>query len=64
LEAERVLDYNNPVLLPFVPLMRSGNSEEIVRRCAERILQELQAAELEAILALFAGYVLDPTLIK
>ncbi len=64
LEAEQVLAFDNPALLPFVPLMHGGNTETIVRKCAERIRQEAQATELEAILAVFAGYVLDVELIK
>ncbi|MCI0558448.1 MAG: hypothetical protein MN733_08130 [Nitrososphaera sp.] len=64
LKAEQVLSYGNPALLPFVPLMQGGNTEQMVRKCAERIRQEPKAAELETILALFAGYVLDTVLIK
>ncbi len=64
LEADQVLAFNNPALLPFVPLMQGGNTEAMVRKCAERIRQEAQATELEAILAVFAGYVLDVELIK
>jgi predicted transposase YdaD len=64
LEAEQMLAYDNPALLPFVPLMHGGNTIEIVRRCAERIRQEPKALELETILSLFAGYVLDTELIK
>ena len=36
----------------------------MVRKCAERIRQEPEATELEAILAVFAGYVLDVEIIK
>lgn len=64
LDAEQVIAYNNPALLPFVPLMRGGNSEKMLQRCAERIRQEPEAAELETILAVFAEYVLDRELIK
>ncbi len=64
LEAEAVLAYGNPALLPFVPLMKGGNNERMVRRCAERIRQEPQAAELETVLAIFAEYVLDKQLLK
>jgi len=64
LEAEQVLAFDNPALLPFVPLMQGGNMEQIIRRCANRIRQEPEAAELEAILAVFAGYVLEAGLIK
>ncbi len=64
LEAAQVFAFDNPVLLPFVPLMHGGNTEQMVRRCAERIRQEPKAAELEAILAVFASYVLDAEIIK
>ncbi len=64
LEANQVLAFDNPALLPFVPLMHGGNTETMVRKCAERIRQEPEATELEAILAVFAGYVLDVELIK
>ena len=63
-EAEQVVAYDNPALLPFVPLMAGGDTEQMVRRCAARIRQEPQAAELETILAMFAGYVLEPAVIK
>ena len=64
LEAEQVLAFDNPALLPFVPLMQGGDTESIVRKCAERIRQEPEAMELEAILAVFAGYVLEVEIIK
>jgi hypothetical protein len=64
LEAEQMLAYDNPALLPFVPLMRGGNTEQIVRKCAERIRREPGALELETILSVFAGYVFDTELIK
>ncbi len=64
LEANQVLAFNNPALLPFVPLMHGGDTETMIRKCAERIRQEPAATELETILAVFAGYVLDVGLIK
>lgn len=64
LEAEQVLAYDNPALLPFVPLMQGGNTEQMVRRCADRIRREPKALELETILSVFAGYVLETELIK
>lgn len=64
LEAEQVLAFDNPALLPFVPLMSGGNTAQMVRRCVERIRQEPQALELETILSVFAGYVMDTNLIK
>ena len=41
-----------------------GDTEQIVRRCAERIRQEAGETELEAILSVFAGYVLDTEVVK
>lgn len=64
LDAEQVLAFENPALLPFIPLMRGGDTEQIVRRCAARIRQEAGETELEAILSVFAGYVLDTELVK
>jgi len=65
LDAKQVLAFNNPVLLPFVPLMRGGNTAKMVETCAERIRQQPEnAADLEALLALLAGYVLDTKLVN
>ncbi|MCB0062659.1 MAG: hypothetical protein KDE19_11110 [Caldilineaceae bacterium] len=66
LDAEAVLRYDNPMLLPFVPLMNGGGTEQVVRRCAQRIRREpvTEAAELEAVLAIFASYVLDVQTIR
>ncbi len=44
--------------------MRGGDTEQMLRRCAERIRQEPQAAELETVLALFASRVMDINLVK
>ena len=65
LEAEQVLALNNPALLPFVPLMHGGNTEQMLRRCATLIRQQpAYALEMESILSVFAGYVMDSDLIK
>ncbi len=37
LKADQVIAFDNPVLLPFVPLMDGGNTEAMVRKCAEVI---------------------------
>ena len=64
MDAKQVLAFDMPALLPFVPLMQGGNRVEVVRQCAERIRQESNSEELEAILAIFASYVMDEELIK
>jgi hypothetical protein len=66
LEAEKVLKFNNPVLLPFIPLMQGGNTAEMLEICVSNIREQEkeQAADLEALLAVLAGYVLDTKLIN
>jgi predicted transposase YdaD len=64
LDAGQIVAWDNPALLPFVPLMQGGNTKEMVVACAERIRQEPEGLELETILAMFASYVLDTKLIK
>jgi predicted transposase YdaD len=63
LDAKQILAMDNPALLPFVPLMRGGNTKEMVVACAERIRQE-QDPELETVLAAFASYVLSADVIN
>lgn len=64
LNAEEVLLSDNPVLLPFIPLMQGGDSEQALRQCATRIRQEPRAEELESFLAFLASYVMDTNLIN
>jgi hypothetical protein len=64
LEAEKVLSFNNPILLPFVPLMQGGNTVKMVETCAHRIREQKNAADLEALLAVLSSYVLDTKLIN
>ncbi len=64
LEAKKALAFNNPAMLPFVPLMQGGNTVEMLQTCAERIRQEEHADELEMFLGLLAGYVLDRKLVQ
>ncbi len=64
LDAAEALALDNPALLPFVPLMRGGATEAMLRSCAARVRREEQAAELEVLLATFAGLVMDVDTIK
>ncbi len=59
LDAQKAFAFNNPAVLPFVPLMPGGKTVEMVQTCAERIRQEEHAEKLERFLGLLAGYVLD-----
>jgi len=65
LDANNALAANNPILLPFVPLMRNGNTKQMVQTCAQRIRQQPEHAdELETFLAVLASYVLDKDLVN
>jgi len=64
LDAQKALAFNNPAVLPFVPLMQGGNTVEVVQTCAERLRQEEHAEELEMFLGLLASYVLDQKIWK
>ena len=58
LEASAVLGQENPALLPFVPLMRGAN-EAVIRQSAGRLRGLAEGERLEALLGLFASFVLD-----
>lgn len=64
LDAQQVLALQNPALLPFVPLMRGGNTGPMLQECADRIRTQPNADELEAILSMFASYVMEKELIN
>jgi predicted transposase YdaD len=64
IEAEKALAFDNPAIVPFVPLMQGGNTEGMLHKCADRIRQEPRSLELETILSVFASYVLDTQLIR
>jgi predicted transposase YdaD len=64
LDAQQVLALQNPALLPFVPLMQGGNSEPVLQECANRIRTQPNAEELETVLSMFAGYVMENQLIN
>jgi predicted transposase YdaD len=64
LDAEKALAFDNPAIVPFIPLMAGGNTERMLHKCADRIRQEPRSLELETILSVFASYVLDSELIK
>ena len=64
LDAQQVLALQNPALLPFVPLMRGGNTGPMLQECADRLRTQPNADELEAILSMFASYVMEKELIN
>lgn len=64
LDAEAALALDNPALIPFIPLMKGGNTEQMLRRCVAKVHGEPAAQELEGALALFAGLVMNKELVK
>ncbi len=51
-------------LLPFVPMLRGGGEESVVRRAVQRLRDDEQLKELEPLLAFFAGFVLETRLVQ
>ena len=64
LDAQQILTLSNPALLPFVPLMKGGNTGPVLQECAARLHTQPNAEELEAILSMFASYVMESPLIN
>jgi predicted transposase YdaD len=64
LDAQEALARQNPALLPFIPLMRGGASEEMLRRSLQRVRAEPDAEELELIFGAFASLVADVGLMR
>lgn len=51
-------------LLPFVPVLRGGAEESTVRRALQTLRADEQLNQLETLLAFFATFVLDSTLVQ
>jgi predicted transposase YdaD len=64
IEAGIVLEQPLPPLLPFVPVLRGGNNEGVVRRALQALRANEQLSDLEPLLAFFASFVLDTRLIQ
>jgi predicted transposase YdaD len=64
LDAQEALARQNPALLPFIPLMRGGATEEMLRRSLQRVRAEPDAEELELIFGSFASLVADVGLVR
>ena len=51
-------------LLPFVPILRGGNTEPMIRRALYTLRQNEQLAVMESLLAFFATFVLESSLVR
>jgi predicted transposase YdaD len=64
LDAQGVLTDGIVALVPFTPLMRGGANEEVLRSSIVLLRERRAGAEVEAALALFAGFVMEPEQIR
>jgi predicted transposase YdaD len=53
-----------PPLLPFVPVLKGGGEEPVVRRALRELRAEERLSELEPLLAFFASFVLESRLVQ
>lgn len=63
-EAELVFQQPLPSLIPFVPVLRGGGEESVVRRALQVLRTDEQLGELEPLLAFFASFVLESPLVQ
>ncbi|MEH2193395.1 MAG: Rpn family recombination-promoting nuclease/putative transposase [Nostoc sp.] len=53
-----------PSLLPFVPILKGGENESIIREALQILRADEQLNQLETVLAFFATFVLENTLVQ
>ncbi|MDF5719923.1 MAG: Rpn family recombination-promoting nuclease/putative transposase [Rhizonema sp. PD37] len=53
-----------PSLLPFVPILKGGENEPIIREALQILRADQQLNELETVLAFFATFVLESALVQ
>ena len=53
-----------PSLLPFVPILKGGEDESIIREALRLLQADEQLNQLETVLAFFATFVLDSSLVQ
>ncbi len=63
-DAGVVLGQPLPTLLPFVPVLKNGGEEPVVRQALRLLREEERLRELEPLLAFFASFVLESRLVQ
>ena len=63
-EANLVFEQQLSALLPFVPILKNGASETIVRQAVQLLRADEQLQELEPLLSFFASFVLEIPLVQ
>lgn len=64
IEADLVLQQRLPALLPFVPILKGGGEEAVVRQAVQLLRADEQLKDLEPLLSFFASFVLGIPLIR
>lgn len=63
-EAKTVFEQSLDTLLPFVPILKDGGNQQMVRRALVQLQQNEELVELESLLGFFASFVLDTKLVS
>ncbi|MBC6417303.1 MAG: Rpn family recombination-promoting nuclease/putative transposase [Prochloron sp. SP5CPC1] len=63
-DVDIVFERNLSTLLPFVPILKGGGEEQVIRRALRELRIQGQPGELESMLGFFATYVLDTDLVQ
>jgi len=63
-DVDIVFQCNLSTLLPLVPILKGGGSEQVIRRALRQLRVQGQPGELESMLGFFATYVLDLDLVQ
>ncbi|PNJ93144.1 hypothetical protein CEP14_13955 [Cylindrospermopsis raciborskii C04] len=64
IEAETVFEQNLSSLLPFVPILKGGNSEVNLRQALLNLRKNQVLGDLEPLLSFFASFVFDIPLVQ
>ncbi len=64
IEAAMVFEQNLSSLLPFVPILKGGNSEQNLRQALLSLRNDQVLADLEPLLSFFASFVFDIPLVQ
>lgn len=64
IDVEIVFQQPLPSLLPFVPILKGGGEEVVVRQAVQLLRTDEQLSQLEPLLAFFASFVLSTNLVQ
>lgn len=63
-DASLVFEENLSTLLPFVPVLKGGGEERVIREAVKKLRTNEQLSELEPLLSFFASFVLEIPLVR